>query len=167
MRFLRALRLDDSDDEIYPRAATAGEWVVPGTFVFTFGERPPEQLDSGEQAAFRHGFLGLSSFGWSTLAVVVEMPEAEQRQVLESLARHFVEAYGAPDMEAALVEARGEVAFCESLCTPDINTVLSVQRDFVDGEVKEAFRVHRPKSESDWESAPVFRIVPETGGEPR
>lgn len=166
MRFLRALRLDDSDDEIYARAATAGEWVVPGTFVFTFSERAPDQLDSGERAAFRHGFLGLTSFGWSTLAVVVDIPDAERRQVLERLARHYVEQYGAPDMEAALAEAREEVTFCESLCTPDINTVLSVQRDLVDGEVKEAYRVHRPKTESQWEGAPVFRIEPDTGDQP-
>ena len=159
MRFLRALRLDDSDDEIYPLAAAAGEWVVPGTFAFTFAERDPGQLDSGERAAFRHGFLGLTSFGWSTLAVVVDMPDADRRQVLERLARHFVEQYGAPDMDAALVEARREVEFCESLCTPDINTVLSVQRDLDDGEVREAYRVHRPRS--DWESAPVFRMEPE------
>ena len=160
MRFLRALRLDASDDEVYPRAANAGEWVVPGSFVFTFNERPPEQLDTGERSAFRHGFLGLSSFGWSTLAVIAEIPDAEHRQVLERLARHFVEHYGAPDTEAALIEARKEVEFCESLCTPDTNTVLSVQRDWIDGEVKEAYRVHRPRS--DWESAPVFRIEPDS-----
>ncbi len=159
MRFLRALRLDDSDDSVYPRAAAAGEWVVPGTFVFTFGERDPSQLESGERLAFRQGFLGLNSFGWSTLAVVVEMPAAERRQVLERLARHFVEQYGAPDMDAAMQEAREEVAFCESLCTPDINTVLSLQRDLESGEVHESYRVHRPRSE--WESAPVFRMQPE------
>jgi hypothetical protein len=159
VRFLRALRLDDSDDEIYPRAASAGEWVVPGSFVFTFNERSPEQLDTGERSAFRHGFLGLPSFGWSTLAVVAELPDAERRQILERLARHFVEQYGAPDTEAALVEARKEVEFCESLCSAEVNTVLSVQRDWVDGEVKEAYRVHRPRS--DWESAPVFKIEPE------
>jgi len=159
VRFLRALRLDDSDDAVYPRAAKAGEWVVPGTFVYTFGERDPAQLDTGERAAFRHGFLGLDSFGWSTLAVVVDMPADDRRRVLERLARHFVEQYGAPDLEAAMVEARNEVEFCESLCTPDVNTVLSLQRDIEDGEVREAFRVHRPRS--DWESAPVFRIEPE------
>lgn len=159
MRFLRALRLDDSDDAIYPRAAQAGEWVVPGTFVFTFNERDPERLDEGERAAFRHGFLGLGSFGWTTLAVVVEMPEPERRQVLERLARHFVEHYGAPDLTAAMAVAREEVAFCESLCTPDINTVLSVQRELGEDGVREAFRVHRPRA--DWESAPVFRMEPD------
>lgn len=159
MRFLRALRLDDSDEAIYPRAAGAGEWVVPGTFVFTFSDRDPEKLDSGERQAFRHGFLGLESFGWSTLAVVVEMPEHERRRVLERLAWHFIEHYGAPDMDAALEEARREVAFCESLCTPDINTVLSLQRELGEDGVREAFRVHRPRAE--WESAPVFRMEPE------
>lgn len=159
MRFLRALRLDDSDEAIYPRAAQAGEWVVPGAFVFTFGERDPERLEEGERAAFRHGFLGVGSFGWSTLAVVVEMPEPERRQVLERLARHFVEHYGAPDMNAAMAVAREEVAFCESLCTPDINTVLSLQRELADEGVREAFRVHRPRA--DWESAPVFRMEPD------
>lgn len=162
MRFLRALRLDDSDESVYPRAADAGEWVVPGTFVFNFGERDPTHLDGGERSAFRHGFLGLTSFGWSTLAVVVEMPTTEQRQVLERLAHHFVDQYGAPDMAAAMTEARQEFEFCESLCTPDINTVLSLQRDFIDDEIREAFRVHRPKSE--WESAPVFRMEPDEEG---
>lgn len=160
MRLLRCLRLDDSDLSLYPRVAEAGEWVVPGTFAFTFSERDPETLTGGERAAFRQGFLGVGSFGWSTLAVIAEITETEQRQVLERLARHFVEQYGAPGMEAALSEARRELEFAAGLAEPPLNTILSVQRRLDADGVAENFRVHRPR-EADWQAGQPIRFVPE------
>jgi hypothetical protein len=162
MRLLRALRLDDSDLSVYDRACEPGEWVVPGSFVFTFSERDPATLTGGQLAAFRHGWLSVESFGWSTLAVVAEITETEQRQVLERLARHFVDDYGAPDLEAALEEARRELAFAADLAGPPPNTILSLQRSLTDDGVAEEFRVHRPR-EADWQAGQPIRFVPEAG----
>ncbi len=162
MQLLRALRLDDSDLSVYSRACEPGEWVVPGTFAFTFSERDPATLTGEERAAFRQGWLSVESFGWSTLAVVAEITETEQRQVLERLARHFVDAYGAPDLAAALEEARRELEFATGLAEPPPNTILSLQRSVTDAGIAEDFRIHRPR-EADWQAGQPIRFVPETG----
>lgn len=161
MQLLRCLRLDDSDDSLYPRVADAGEWVVPGTFVFTFSERAPETLVDSELAAFRTGLLGIDSFGWTTLAVVAVIDETERRQLLERLARHFMDRYGAPDVTAAMAEARREVDFSAQLAEPPVGTILSVQRRLTDEGVAEDFRVHRPR-EADWQAGQPIRVVPES-----
>lgn len=162
MRLLRALRLDDSDLSVFSRACEPGEWVVPGSFAFTFSERDPATLTGEQRAAFRQGWLSVESFGWTTLAVVAEITETEQRQVLERLARHFVDVYGAPDMAAALEEARRELEFAAGLAEPPPNTILSLQRSLTDEGIAEEFRIHRPR-EADWQAGQPIRFVPEVG----
>lgn len=161
MRLLRCLRLDDSDDRIYPRAARGGEWLVPGTFKFTFSDRGPEMLRDGEKAAFEGGFLGLESFGWSTLAVVAELDEVVYRQLLERLAVHMRDEYGAPSLDEALLEARQELEFSASLAEAPVNTILSMRRRVTDDGIAEDISVHRPK-EADWQAGQPIRFVPET-----
>lgn len=163
MRLLRCLRLDDSDDRIYPRVARGGEWLVTGTFKFTFGERAPETLEDGEKAAFEGGFLGLESFGWSTLAVVAELDDVVYRQLLERLALHMRDEYGAPSLEDALQEARAELEFSASLAEAPINTILSMRRRLTDEGVAEDISIHRPR-EADWQAGQPIRFVPETLG---
>ncbi|MHA1166153.1 MAG: DUF6505 family protein [Alphaproteobacteria bacterium] len=66
------------------------------------------------------------------------------------LARHFVDEYGAPDVEAALSAAREEIKFILDLCeTPLINTIFTVRRSFnEDGQIAEEFRtIKAPDSE--------------------
>jgi hypothetical protein len=64
----RTIRLDPSDTFVYALAAEPGEWAVTGTFLF-FGA-DPAGFAGKQRQAFRAGFLGIDSFGWSTLAVV-------------------------------------------------------------------------------------------------
>lgn len=161
MQLLRCLRLDDSDDSLYPVVAEAGEWVVPGTFVFTFSQRSPEALEEGERAAFRTGMLAVGSFGWTTLAVVAAIGETERRQLLEHLARHFVDHYGAPGVAEAMDEARREVEFSAQLAEPAVGTIVSVERHLTDEGVAEDFRVHRPR-DADWQAGQPIRVVPES-----
>lgn len=160
MRLLRCLRLDESDESVYPRAARAGEWLVTGTFAFTFSDRDPARLTGGDKAAFQHGFLGLESFGWSTLAVVAEIDEVAHRRAVERLAGHLRDRYGAPTLEAALEEARSELTFTASLAEAPINTIFSLQRRLTDDGVAEDIRIHRPRS-ADWEAGRPIRFVPE------
>ena len=68
MRFLRAIRFDESDTRIFERAALPGEWAIPGTFVFA--DADPETLGGKVRQAFAYGFLGIGSFGWSTFVEV-------------------------------------------------------------------------------------------------
>ncbi len=145
MRFPRTLRLDDSDDHAFDRAAAAGEWAVAGGFAFA--DDLPEALAGKRRQAFRNGFLGTTSFGWSTLVAVTEIDATDYEAVVEALARHLLEAHGAPHMEAARAAARGETEFAAGLCQHKVNTLLAVEREFGPQGVVERFRALDPPRE--------------------
>ena len=105
MKFPRVIRLDSSDLQVFAPAAAAGEPAVPGSFAFA--GREPETLTGKERQAFASGWLGTESFGRASLVEVGEISEAEFFQLVERLARHFVERYSAPDLATAL-HAEGE-----------------------------------------------------------
>ena len=156
MKFPRCIRLDTSDVYVYRRAAEPGEWAVPGGFAFAGAD--PKALDAKERLAFQSGWLGTESFGHSSLVEVAEIEEAEFFQVVERLARHFVAAYGAPDITAALPAARQEVDDAAGLCTHKIHSLLALEREMTDAGVVERFRVITPARAQDhariWESLP-------------
>ena len=103
MKLLRTIRLDPSDTFIFERAAEPGEWAVPGAFMFM--EVDPAALEGKARVAFRSGFLGLGSLGWSTLVQIVEASPADRAAAVEQLAQRLVAEFGAPDMEAARAAA--------------------------------------------------------------
>ena len=72
----RTLRLDPSDTFVFARAAEAGEWAVTGSFLFFDADL--SALAGKERAAFRSGFVGVRSLGFSTLVVVSEASEVER-----------------------------------------------------------------------------------------
>ena len=74
MKLLRTIRLDASDTFVFDAAAEPGEWAVSGAFVFW--DKDPATLGAKKRAAFRGGFLGVNSLGWSTLVQIVETTEA-------------------------------------------------------------------------------------------
>jgi hypothetical protein len=143
MKLLRTIRLDPSDTFVFERPAEAGEWAVSGAFMFA--DVDPSELSGKERAAFRGGFLGVASLGWSTLAQIVEAGEAERSALVDALAKQFMENFGAPDLAAARAAAEEEVAFAASLCDHPKDTLIAVQRTFEDGAIREAFRTLRPR----------------------
>ncbi len=155
MRFPRTIRLDASDLQVFERAAAPGEPAVPGSFAFA--ERQPEALDHKERLAFRSGWLGTESFGWSTLVAVAEIEEAEFARVVERLARYLVERFGAPDLNTALPAAREEADYAASLCDHKLNTLLAIERDWTDRGIAERFRVITPGRAQD--HAKIWQIV--------
>jgi hypothetical protein len=138
-KLLRAIRLDPSDTFIYERAAAAGEWLVSGAFVFW--DQELHVLTGQAKQAFRAGFLGLSSFGWSTLAVVVEATDVERDAAIASLSAHLMAEHGAPDMEQARAAATDELAFAESLAQHPLQTLVALHRTVTaSGEIAERYR---------------------------
>ena len=65
MKLPRTIRLDPSDTQVFQNAAEPGEWAVTGTFAFV--DCQPAEMDNKSQLAFKSGWLGLTSFGFSTL----------------------------------------------------------------------------------------------------
>jgi len=143
MKLLRTIRLDPSDTFVFDAAAEPGEWAVSGAFAFW--DRDPTKLEGKARSAFRSGFLGVASFGRSTLVQIVEASEADRAAAVEMLAKHLVDHYGAPDMSAARGAAEEEVAFAQSLCTPPQDTLIAVHRTYEDGAVREQFRSLQPR----------------------
>ena len=165
LKLPRTIRLDPSDTFVFPRAAEPGEWAVTGTFLF-FGA-DPAKLAGKERQAFRAGFLGIDSFGWSTLVVVTEATAEERAAAVERLAEQLVAHCGAPDLGTARAAAEEEIAFAQSLCDHEPNTLLGLQRTGEGDRVRESFRtLHRRASRL--EPASAFRFVEveeETPGE--
>ncbi|WP_290653510.1 DUF6505 family protein [Aquisalimonas sp.] len=158
MKFMRVARLDDTDEHVYERAAQVGEPAVPGSFAFTFSDRDPATFAGKERQAFRHGFLGVRSFGWATVVVVVEIEEGEYKSVIEALAHHFVSKYGAPSLEAALPVAREEAEYAASLCEQEDNTLLAVERAVDDKGIHEAFKTLQPRANWQGEGKQPVRV---------
>jgi Family of unknown function (DUF6505) len=143
MKLIRTIRLDPSDTFVFERAAEPGEWAVSGAFVFWRSD--PDRLAGKARAAFRGGFLGIESLGWSTLVQIVEASEEDRAAVIEALAHRLVEHFAAPDPPAARAAAGEEVAFAASLCDHPRDTLIAVHRTFEDGAVRETFRTLRPR----------------------
>ena len=157
MKFPRCIRLDTSDLNIFHRAAEPGEWAVAGGFAFA--DSDPSEFDNKDKLAFQSGWLGTESFGRATLVEIAEIDEAAFAALIERLARHFVEAYGAPSLAEALPAARAEADEAAALCTHKLHSLLALEREMTEDGVAERFRVIRPERASD--HARIWEIVPE------
>ena len=155
VKLLKTIRADPSDTFIFDKAAEPGEWAVSGAFMFA--RLDPATLSGKARAAFRGGFLGIESFGWSTLARVIEVSEEDRSAAVELLVARLVQHFGAPDITTARPAAQEEIAFAASLCDHPAETLVAVSRDCKDGVTREAYRTlssnGRPKP------APVFTFL--------
>ncbi len=143
--FPLTIRLDQSDTHVFERAAEPGEWAIPGSFAFADAES--DSLEGKRLQAFRHGFLGLRSFGRSTLVEIGEIADEEFEIMVNALALHFVARYGAPEAKTALPTAEAEAEFAAGLCEYEPHTLLAVEREFGADGIVERFKVVRPRTE--------------------
>jgi hypothetical protein len=144
MKLLRTIRLDPSDTFVFDPPAEAGEWAVSGAFVFWNSD--PAALQGKARSAFRSGFLGVASLGWSTLVQIVTATQEDRADLVSRLSEQLIARFGAPDEARARAAAENEVAFVESLCGEPQDTLIAVHRSFENGEVREQFRTLRPRA---------------------
>ena len=144
MKLLRTIRLDPSDTFIFERAAEPGEWAVPGGFAF-FGV-DPAALEGKARVAFRSGFLGIASLGFSTLVQIVEASEADRAAAIEALAAQLAARFGAPDLATARRAATEEFDFAASLTEHPPDTLVAMHRMYDDGAIRETFRTLKPRA---------------------
>lgn len=142
MKLLRTIRLDPSDTFVFERAAEPGEWAVPGGFAFATVD--VAHLAGKKRAAFRSGFLGLDSLGWSTLVQVVDASEEDRAAAVELLARRLMERFGAPSLEVARGAAEEEVAFAATISDHPKGMLLALARKHDSGDIREVFRTLAP-----------------------
>ena len=81
LKLPRVIRLDQSDTIVFEHPAEPGDWAVTGSFLFW--DEDIRNLAGKGRAAFRSGFLGVPSFGFSTLVVVGEASEQERDELVE------------------------------------------------------------------------------------
>lgn len=145
MNLARVIRLDESDDNVFGRAAAAGEWAIPGTFAFSNWDEG--DLSGKARQEFAHGWLGLTSFGRATVVAVCPITAEERADCVERLAAHFAVAWGAPSIEAARGTAEEEVAHMEAICSDhDQNTLIVLERELTGEGVRERIRLIPPQN---------------------
>ncbi len=144
MRLARTLRFDESDEQVFELAAQPDEWAISGAFEFS--DWTAGMLTGKPRQAFANGWLGLESFGRATFIATAQIEEAEYAALIDRLAAHFVDAYGAPDLDAARPVAEDELRFMREMCEDhDPNTLLVVTREMVEAGIGESFRAIKPQ----------------------
>jgi hypothetical protein len=111
---------------------------VTGTFLFW--DEDVAALSGRARAAFRAGFVGVGSLGFSTLVTISPATKEDRENAIAALARHIHEKLGAPSLEAARAAAAEEVDFAASLCHGEADTVIALHRTFEGGRIREQFR---------------------------
>jgi hypothetical protein len=154
VKLLRTVALDPSDTFVFDPAAEPGEWAVSGAFQFWNDDS--DMLQGKAKAAFRSGFLGLRSWGWSTLVEIVEVSDDERTAAIELLTRQLVDRLGAPDLATARQAAEEEIRFAESLCNEATGVLIAVHRTTKNGEIHESFRALRSRGGSRGHRAFAF-----------
>lgn len=140
MNLARAIHLDESDTLVFHRPARTGEWLISGGFEFSNWAQA--DLSGKARQAFANGWLGLESFGRATLAAVTQIGADELDRLADDLAQHFVDIYGAPDLQKARLVALEELRQMVEMCDgQDANTILTVARELSDAGVNESYRI--------------------------
>lgn len=141
MKFLKTIRFDPSDSQVFEKAANQDEWAIPGGG--NFAGLAEDAIIGKSKQAFSNGFLSLESFGFSTFVSVAEIEEAAVADLKSRLTQHFVEKFGAPCKEEAQPVAEAEIQFVLEMCADvAINSLFAVRRGFdEDGEIREEFRI--------------------------
>jgi hypothetical protein len=143
MKFLKAVRLDDSDARMFAGeggAAEDGEWVVSGGYAVC-------DLVQGHRASPCHcdsTFIAVGARRRCTLAEVAEIDETAYEQVRQALSRHFHEELGAPTAEAACAAAEDECAYTADLADGfPADTWITVRREPTADGVGERYSVFK------------------------
>lgn len=140
MNLARAIHFDESDQRVFHSPARTGEWCIPGGFEFSNWSEA--DLTGKAKQAFSNGWLGAETFGRVSFVAVTQIEPSEVETLVTGLAQHFVDLYGAPNVEAARPVAEAEIAHMAELCEDHApNTLLTVSRELTEAGVKESFRV--------------------------
>ena len=146
MKFAKTIRFDKSDLNIFPLASEEGELAIVGTF--NFYNLKQDDLKGKVKQAFSNGFMGCTTFGYSTLVSLVNIKEKELQQLKTNLGKFLIDNFGAPSQEMAEEAANEEINFMLDLCkNHEIGSLLSLSRTWENDGIKEKFR-NLPKADS-------------------
>ncbi len=161
MKFLKVIRFDASDDNVFPLGAVPDEWAVSGCF--EFAAMAPDEITGKTKQAFNNGLLGLTSHGRSTFVTVADMSDAEREQAVDLLIDYLMAKLGAPSRQDAEPYAREEVDYIADLCAEmPVNALFAVRRTVdEDGNMHEAFHEVKGGDPSQTDHAKIWEVVPD------
>ena len=145
MKLAKTLQIDVSDTHVFDRVAEVGEWAITGTFAYI--DSDPSSWSSKKQLAFRTGWLGIGSFGYSTFVQTTVISTQQFTQTLQILAAYLNEEYNAPSQEAATMAARQELDDMANLCDHPPGTLLAIERTITEQNISEITRIIPPTNE--------------------
>lgn len=139
MKFLRTTQIDLRGAKLVDPIAKSGEWAVTGAF--RFAHRDPATLQRRELETFKHGWLGLETFGNAAIVEVAELDEATYDDLARRLTAHLMTHYGIADVDPAVETAVEEMAFAASLADHPPGTRLALDRELNDQGLIEKTRI--------------------------
>ena len=141
MKFLKTIRFDPSDVQVFDHAANPDEWAIPGGFEFS--SLKEAQISGKLKQAFSNGFLSVETFGFSTFVSVAEILQNEREVLTTNLVERFINEFDAPSYPEARLAADAELNYVSEMCEDvPINSIFTVRRFFDEqGEIREEFRV--------------------------
>ena len=146
MMLAKTIRFDKSDLNVFETASEEGEWAISGAFEFS--NDTSNSLKGKRKQSFVNGFLGLESYGRSTLVSISAIDQKNKALLSKKLANYFIEKYSAPNFEAANSVAEEEINFMIDLCgNHQLGTLLVVKRTLEDDGIHEKFS-HLPKQDA-------------------
>ena len=128
-KLLRAVRLDDSDDQVFRvcGAAREGEWLVSGGYAVCDFENAPRCTPSCHCHA---SFIAVGSRARCSIAEVADVSAEDLEAQIDVLAWHLVKDWGAPSWEAARAVAEEEVRHTADVCaTLEPHVWITVKRE--------------------------------------
>lgn len=142
-KLLRAVRLDDSDDQVFRGcgAARDGEWVVTGGYAVCDFESAPRCEPACHCEC---SFLAAGSRSRCSIAEVAEVSDADLESEVDALAWHLVKAWNAPSYDAARALAEEEVRHTAEVCetlAPEVWITVKRTRG-PQGELEEEYAVY-------------------------
>jgi hypothetical protein len=137
-KFLKAVRLDDSDAEIFSIACDADEWVTAGGFAVC---DLAHGLHREPKCRCADSFLSLTRRARCTLAEVVEVSDTDLALFRDQMVQHLIFDWRAPDADAAGAIADEEIAYTSELATGFPAEVwITVKRSAgADGQINERY----------------------------
>lgn len=144
MKLARAIHFDESDQRVFHSPARTGEWCISGGFEFSNWSEA--DLEGRAKQAFSNGWLGAETFGRVSFVAVTQIELSEREALVQAVAQHFVDLYGAPNVDAARPVAEAEITHMAELCDDHApNTLLTVVRELTEAGVRETYRVIEPQ----------------------
>jgi hypothetical protein len=114
-KFLKAVRLDNADAELYRVAGACdeGEWVCSGGFAAC---NLAEGYRCNPRCYCDESFISISRRARCTIAEVVEVSDADIAVIRDALTQHLLLDWRAPDHETARDVADEEIDYTMELC---------------------------------------------------